>query len=210
MSLIAIAHSQVPPLAHRRGEEARADLQDQAFIPGKRAEYPEQLETYRTTRTGLQIFIRPVKISDEPKIKDFFYSLSDRSLNRRFLSQRKDMPHERLRDFVVIDHTKEVLLLAVTGDEENELIVAVGQYGVDRATHSAEVAFAVRDDHQNRGIGSELLSYLTYLAKRKVCSVLRPKYWSTTSPCCTCSKRAASISEKTEAGVYDLHMAFQG
>jgi GNAT superfamily N-acetyltransferase len=68
---------------------------------------------------------------------------------------------------VIIDYTKELVILAVIGSDENELIVAVGQYGIDEASHTAEIAFAVRDDHHNRGIGSELLSYLTYLAKRE-------------------------------------------
>ena len=211
MSLIAIAHPKFRPWLIEEAKKRGLIYKDQAFIPGKRGEYPEQLETYRTTRTGLQIFIRPVKISDEPKIKDFFYSLSDRSLNRRFLSQRKDMPHERLQDFVVIDYTKEVLLLAVTGDEENELIVAVGQYGVDEATHSAEVAFAVRDDHQNRGIGSELLSYLTYLAKREGLLGFTAEVLVDNKPMLhVFEKGGFDIKKKTEAGVYDLHMAFQG
>jgi hypothetical protein len=61
-------------------------FKNQAFIPGKEGEYPEHLETYRTTKTGLKIFLRPVKISDEPLLKDFFYSPSDNSRYRRFLS----------------------------------------------------------------------------------------------------------------------------
>ena len=46
-----------------------------------------------------------------------------------------------------------------------EIIVGVSQYGIDRTSFAAEVALVVRDDHQNLGIGTELLSYLTYLAK---------------------------------------------
>ena len=34
-------------------------------------------------------------------------------------------------------------------------------------SHMAEVAFAVRDDYQMKGIGRELLQYLTYLAKKQ-------------------------------------------
>ena len=93
---------------------------DQAFIPGKRGEYPEELETYRTTKRGLEILLRPVKISDEPLLKDFFYSLSDRSLYRRFISLRKEIPHEYLQEFVVIDYTKEIVILAIIGQEERE------------------------------------------------------------------------------------------
>ena len=44
--------------------------------------------------------------------------------------------------------------------------MGVGQYWIDDRNHSAEVAFAVRDDFHKKGIGSELMEYLTYLAKR--------------------------------------------
>ena len=110
MELIAIAHPKFRPWLVEEAQEAEPDLQDQAFIPGKAGEYPEHLETYRTTKSGLNILLRPVKISDEPLLKDFFYSLSDQSMYRRFVSARKDMPHERLQEFVVIDYTKEMVV----------------------------------------------------------------------------------------------------
>ncbi len=59
-----------------------------------------------------------MKISDEPLLKDFFYSLSDKSLYRRFVSSRQDMPHDRLQDFVVIDYTKEIVILAMMASED--------------------------------------------------------------------------------------------
>ena len=49
-------------------------------------EYPEHLAIHRTTRSSQEILLRPVRISDEPLIKEFFYSLSDESLYTRFIS----------------------------------------------------------------------------------------------------------------------------
>jgi len=72
-------------------------LKIRPLSPELAANILKSLETYLTTKTGAQIFTRPVKISDEPLLKDFFYSLSDRSIHRRFISYRKDMPHERLQ-----------------------------------------------------------------------------------------------------------------
>ncbi|NTW76236.1 MAG: GNAT family N-acetyltransferase [Syntrophaceae bacterium] len=167
MDLIAIAHPKFRPWLVSEAKKAGLIYQDQAFIPGEKGRYPEELETYRTTKTGLKIFFRPIKISDEPLLKDFVYSLSDRSLYRRFISGRKSMPHERLQEFVVIDYTKEAAILAMVGEEENRKIIGVGRYFIDESRHSAEAAFAVRDDYQKQGIGTELLSYLTYLAKRQ-------------------------------------------
>jgi RimJ/RimL family protein N-acetyltransferase len=157
------------------------------------------------------LFLRPVKISDEPLLKDFFYSLSDRSLNRRFLSKRKDMPHERLQDFVIIDYTREVVILGVVGSADNELIVGVGQYGIDEESHTAEVAFAVRDDHHNRGIGQEMLSYLTYLAKREGLMGFTAEVLIDNRPMLhVFEKGGFDINKKSDAGVYDLKMAFRG
>jgi GNAT superfamily N-acetyltransferase len=210
MSLIAIAHPKFRPWLIEEAKKRGIIYRDQAFIPGKRGEYPESLETYRTTRTGMQLFLRPVKISDEPLLKDFFYSLSDRSMNRRFISARRDMPHERLQEFVIIDYTREITILALIGEMDNPFLVGVGQYGVDEATHTAEVAFAVRDDYQNRGIGTELLSYLTYLAKREGLLGFTAEVLVDNRPMLhVFEKGGFDIRRKTEAGVYDLQMTFR-
>ncbi len=210
MELISIAHPKFRPWLIDEAKKRGLIFRDQAFIPGKRGEYPVELETYRTTKTQLSIFIRPVKISDEPLLKDFFYSLSDISLHRRFLSYRKDMPHERLQDFVVIDYTKEVVLVVVVGDQENNFIAAVGQYGVDERTHTAEVAFAVRDDQQNQGIGYELLKYLTYLARRQGLLGFTAEVLSDNQPMLhVFEKGGFDMKKKSDGGVYDLMLMFK-
>jgi len=167
MELISIAHPKFRADLIRKAKIGKIIYQDQAYIAGKAGEYPEKVETYRTTSSGLEVFIRPVKISDESLLKDFFYSLSDASLQRRFISERKDMPHERLQDFVVIDYTSEIILLVFTLKDGVEQLVGLGQYAIIGSTHTADVAFVVRDDHQELGIGRELLKYLTLLAKKQ-------------------------------------------
>lgn len=166
LELIAIAHPKFRPELIREAKKNNLIYKDQAFVPGKKGEYPEHLESYRTTNKGLEIFIRPVKFCDEPLLKDFFYSMSDEGLYRRFISVRKDMPHERLQEFVVIDYSQEMVILAVIKEGEKEVVVGLGQYGIHTPTHTAEVAFAVRDDYQGKGIGTELLKFLTQLAKQ--------------------------------------------
>ncbi len=94
-----------------------------------------------------------MKISDEPLLKDLFYSLSEDSMYRRFISMRRDMPHERLQPFVVIDYTKEMEILAVIPKGEKEELVGIGQYSIQESNHTAEVAFAVKDEWHDRGIG---------------------------------------------------------
>ena len=210
MELIAIAHPKFRPWLIEKAKEANLIYRDQAFIPGKRGEYPEHLESYRTTSKDFSVLLRPVKISDEPLLKDFFYSLSDQSLFRRFISVRKDMPHERLQEFVIIDHTKEMVILATVKDEEAERAVAVGQYGINGETHAAEVALVVRDDYQNKGIGTELLSYLTYLAKRAGLLGFTAEVLVENKPMQHLfEKMGFDTQRKTDQGVYELKMAFR-
>ena len=52
MELITIAHPTFRQMLVDEAKRSNLIYEDQAFIAGKRGEYPENLETYRTTRTG--------------------------------------------------------------------------------------------------------------------------------------------------------------
>jgi len=211
MELIAIAHTRFRPELVSEAKKRSMIYKDQAFIPGKRGEYPEEFEVYRTTRTDLGILLRPVKISDEPLLKDFFYSLSDESIRKRFISSRTDMPHERLQEFVVIDYTKEMVILAVKREGEVDEILGVGQYGIDEMSHTAEVALVVRDDHHDQGVGTELLRYLTQLAQRQGLLGFTAEVLYENAPMLHLfEKMGYDIQRKSGAGVVELRIGFRG
>ncbi len=210
MDLIAIAHPKFRAWLIEEAKQLNLIYKDQAFIPGSKGEYPEELETYRTTRTGLDLLLRPVKLSDEHLLKDFFYSLSNDSMYRRFISSRTDMHHERLQPFVVIDYTREMVILAVTPEDEKEVIVGMAQYTIDETSHTAEVAFVVRDDHQGRGIGAELLSYVTYLARRSgLLGFTAQVLMENRQMLQLFEKMGFFIEKRVAAGVYELKMSFR-
>lgn len=211
MELIAIAHPQFRPWLIEKAKQANLIYRDQAFIPGKKGEYPAHLETLRTTTQGLTILLRPVKLSDEPLLKDFFNFLSDQSLYRRFISMRQDMPHERLQEFVVIDYTKEMVILATIREGEVEKVVGVGQYGINEENRTAEVALVVKDEYQNKGIGWELLSYLTYLAKREGLLGFTAEVLVENKPMLHLfEKMGFDIQKRIAQGVYELQLGFRG
>ena len=210
MELIAIAHPRFRPWLIEEAKKQNLIFRDQAFIQGKAGEYPEGLETYRTTKSGLEIFLRPVKMSDEPLLKEFFYSLSENSLYRRFISVRKDIPHERLQEFVIIDYTRQMVILAVIQRGEREEVIGVGQYALDETAHTAEVGFAVRDDYQNKGVGSELLSYLTFLAKKQgLLGFFAEVLVENKAMVHLFDKMGFEIERRREEGVYELKMMFR-
>lgn len=168
MALIAIAHPKFQPWLLQEAKEQSLIYRDQFFIKGKGGQYPEELEIVTTIRSGLTVILRPVKISDEPLLKNFYYSLSESTIYKRFMSVRKDMPHEQLQKFfVAIDYTKEMVILAILRDKKKETVVGLGQYRGHPEHHTAEVAIMVDDKYQNKGIGTELLIHLTYIAGKQ-------------------------------------------
>jgi len=168
MALIAIASPKFQPWLIEEAKKQALIYRDQAFIGGKSGEYPEELEIPKITRSGLNILLRPVRISDEPLLKNFYYSLSELTVYKRFMSARKDMPHEKLQQFfVVIDYTREMVILAVLRQKGRESIAGAAQYRGRAESLTPEVAIMVDDKYQNRGIGTELLTHLTYIAKKQ-------------------------------------------
>jgi ribosomal protein S18 acetylase RimI-like enzyme len=127
------------------------------------------------------------------------------------MSQRKDMPHERLQDFVIIDYTSEMIILAVeTNEEDVEKVVGLGQYGIDPNSHTAEVALVVRDDHQSKGIGTALLSYLTELAQKEgLMGFTAEVLMENASMMHLFEKTGFDIQRRTEDGVIELRMGFR-
>jgi ribosomal protein S18 acetylase RimI-like enzyme len=69
----------------------------------------------------------------------------------------------------------------------------------------------VRDDHQNQGIGTALLSYLTLLAKRQGLLGFTAEVLTENKPMLHLFESMGFDTEKKrEAGVFVLKMAFRG
>ena len=209
MALIAIAHPLFRLWLIEEAKRMHLIYPDQAFIPGVQGEYPEDLEAWKTTRTGLGILLRPVKISDEPLLKDFFYSLSDESMYQRFISARRDIPHQELQKFAAVDYFQKMVLVATVEEDGIESICGLGQYGINSDMFTADVALVVRDDCQNHGIGGELLAYLTYLAKRQGLLGFTAEVLAGNDPVFHLFKKMGfAVSKRRDSGVYELVAMF--
>jgi acyl-CoA hydrolase/GNAT superfamily N-acetyltransferase len=210
MDLIAIAHPRFRSWLIEEAKRFHLIYHDQAFIPGEKGEYPEDLEARKTTRAGLSILLRPVKISDEPLLKDFFYSLSDESMYQRFISVRRDIPHEMLQKFVVVDYFQKMMIVAVVETDGRETICGLGQYSHNSDKHTADVALVVRDECQNQGVATEMLSYLTYLAKKRGLLGFTAEVLVGNDPVFRLFQRMGfDVCKKNQSGVYEMTAMFK-
>jgi acyl-CoA hydrolase/GNAT superfamily N-acetyltransferase len=211
MALIGIAHPKFRPWLLEEAKRLGLVFRDQGMASGKGGAYPEQLVTERAAKNGERLLLRPVRISDEDLLKDFFYSLSDQSIKRRFINTRLDMDHERLQDFVVIDYSAEMVILAVRElEDEVETVIGLCEYRLDSASNFGEVAFAVRDDHQGMGIGSMLLKYITQVAVKEGLNGFTAEVLVENAPMMRLFEKMDVILEKKFCdGTYELHMTFK-
>lgn len=209
MELIGVAHPDFRPWLIKEARRLCLIYPDQAFISGKAGEYPEHLERWRTIGSGLTILFRPVKISDEPLLKDFFYALSPETLYRRFFSRRQDMPHEILQRFSVIDYTREMIVLATIMQEQKEIVIGMGQYKITKKTRTAEAAMVIRDGFQGRGIGTMLADQLVYLARRQGLVAFTADVFEDNAPMLRIFEKSGfDVDRKSEYGVSKMRMNF--
>ena len=136
-------------------------------LPKNGMPYPEELEVTKYFDEETELYFRPVKQTDEPLMKEFFYSFSDKSFYQRFFTHQVAMPHSKLQHLVNPDYDEEMAITGVIQKEGRNYIIAVGRYYLDQSTNMAEIAFIVRDNYQQKGIGTFLLQYLIEIAKKR-------------------------------------------
>ena len=110
-----------------------------------------------------QVSIRAVRPDDKERIVKAFRGLDQRSVYLRFFHHKKDLKHEELRRVTECDGVSEVVLLATVGSGDQETIVGLGNYV--RSGPAADIAFAVEEDFQGRGIASRVLQQLAAIAR---------------------------------------------
>jgi acetyl coenzyme A synthetase (ADP forming)-like protein len=128
----------------------------------EQATYPAHLATDVVLRDGSTAHVRPVRPDDEPRLLAFLRSLSEQSRVLRFFSTTSDTALGQMaRRETRVDYARHYGLVATRGADEQ--IIGHALYAAITEDH-AEVAFAVADDYQGRGLGTILLGHLAEVA----------------------------------------------
>ena len=123
------------------------------------ARYPVHREADVALRDGSTVRIRPIKPDDRDAVRTFFDGLSARSQWLRFFSGSTNL--DRVADWAVeVDYRDRYGLIAMVGGN----VVGHGAYARDNGER-AEVAFAIADGMQGRGLGTILLGHLAEMAE---------------------------------------------
>jgi acyl-CoA hydrolase/RimJ/RimL family protein N-acetyltransferase len=167
LSLINIAHPKFRTQLIKAAKARKYIYQDQIELDTEKVIYPVELERYDTLRDGTEIFFRPVKPTDEEALSEMLYSLSEESVQKRYMTRTMRFPHKDVQKLTNIDYQQDIAIVGTVPSASGEQIVAITQYFLDPKTQSAEVAFIVQDEWQQKGMGTFLLDYITRIAKQR-------------------------------------------
>jgi RimJ/RimL family protein N-acetyltransferase len=114
-----------------------------------------------------KVHLRPIAPEDEPLLHEAVAAMSERTVYFRFFSPLKRMSDALAHRLAVVDYNDRFAIVASTHRPTGkERIVGVARYDRARGTDVAEVAVAVIDEFQRRGLGSLLLAELARVGRK--------------------------------------------
>jgi acetyltransferase len=133
--------------------------------------YPNHYVGKWTMKDGREVTIRPIRAEDEPLMRDFHQSLSDRTVYLRYLSPMmlsERVTHDRLARMSHNDYNREIALVVEGEENSKPAIFAVGRLSKFRGQdEDARLSMLVSDQYQGQGLGKELINRLIQVAKRE-------------------------------------------
>jgi RimJ/RimL family protein N-acetyltransferase len=115
-------------------------------------------------RDGQEVEIRALRPEDRNALLAAVARSSAQSLYRRFFNVKRNFTEQEVSFFLNVDFVTHVALVAVLGEHGQSTLVGGARYVVSEPQR-AEVAFAIVDEHQGRGIGKILLSHLARIGR---------------------------------------------
>jgi acyl-CoA hydrolase/GNAT superfamily N-acetyltransferase len=210
LALISIAHPKFRAELLKEAIEAKYLSTEMADKEGKILVGPKELKTTYLLNDGTQMNFRAIHPTDEPRMRDLFYKLSEATIYYRFMSHQKRISRHQIQDFVYIDHRNDVTIVGTLPEAHGEEIIAVGSYYLDPKTNLAEVAFVVSDQWQNHGIGTFLLKHLMRIARRNGIRGFSAEVLVENKPMqAVINKSNTKVSSKVGSGVVSFEMSFE-
>lgn len=112
---------------------------------------------------GMSFHIRPIMPADVTLYPEFLARISPNDLRLRFLSPRKNFPHQMLKRLTQLDYDRDIAFVAI--EAASGALAGIGRLSCDPDHESGEYALLVRTDLQGHGLGWELLRQIIDYAR---------------------------------------------
>jgi acetyltransferase len=127
--------------------------------------YPTQLVNHWQLADGTDITIRPIRPEDAELVQRFVRELSEESKYFRFMSSMHELTETMLVRFTQIDYSREMALIAVTVEQEQEIEQGVARFATNPDGESCEFALVIADNMHGKGLAQKLMVSLMEAAR---------------------------------------------
>ncbi len=127
--------------------------------------YPTQLVKHWQLADGTDITIRPIRPEDAELVQRFVRELSEESKYFRFMSSMHELTETMLVRFTQIDYSREMALIAVTVEQEQEIEQGVARFAINPDGESCEFALVIADNMHGKGLAQKLMVSLMEAAR---------------------------------------------
>jgi acetyltransferase len=145
----------------------REDLPKPAIRP-----YPVQYVESWELKGGENVLIRPIRPEDEPLVVQFHKDLSQETIRQRYLkavNYDERTAHDRLLRICFNDYDREIALIV----EKDREILGIIRFSKIAGTQEATFAMVIKDQWQNKGIGTKLMQKVLDIAKTEKTKIIR-------------------------------------
>lgn len=127
---------------------------------------PDFPPTPFSAKDGVPLTARPIFPDDAQRLQNMARHLTATSIYNRFLTFRTTLTDEELHRLTHIDYHTHMAIVALTAPPETAIVGVARYITPPGQSGAAEVGVIVRDDYQKRGIGTQLMKFLTAYAAR--------------------------------------------
>jgi len=129
--------------------------------------YPTHLVSYWQRTDGTDVVIRPIRPEDAELTQEFVRNLSEETRYFRYMNSFQELSESMLIRFTQIDYSREMALIAVLNEQEQEVELGVTRYAINPDGESCEFALVVADNMRGTGLGLKLMVALMDAARSK-------------------------------------------
>ena len=164
-ALIAIAHPRFRAVLFQEALEQRLlPVEMTALAATLPVDTDGELAARMLLEDGTEIHFRPISPADVSGLRAMFYTLSPESVYYRFGKKLAGLSGQQLQEAFYVGAGSSMALIGTIPEAHGEEIVAAGKYICTADSGLAELCLLVRDDWQNRGLGSFLFHQLAAAA----------------------------------------------
>ena len=164
MAMISLAHPDFRNELFLQAREMGLLGKERVLSESIHGIYPLKIEETREIN-GETVTIRPAKPVDIRRIQEHYYNMDSQDIYSRFMQIKTRFIRDEIEQKSQIDYLNNLTIVVVVGEFGFGRIIGVGEYLLEKAGNTAELAFSINRKWQGKGLGRILLNKLSKAAR---------------------------------------------